>query len=128
MRGYKNSDARVSSLVDHLPELSSRNRVNTSCWFVEEYDTGLMKYRNGKSKLLFPSHRQRGNEFIRFSGEVQALQQFVGLIFYETVAFSVNACIKTNILPDRQIFIQREFLAHIPDIPFDLFVLRVHVK
>ena len=71
----------------------------------------------------------------------QCFDQFIGLIFHvklfkdelcfvfdELVTLPVNACVKTNIFFYSQVFIQRKFLTHITDIPFDLFVFLIYIE
>src|SRR5690349_14911726 len=47
--------------VDHFPELTSRDRIDTACGLVEKYDVGVVEQRDRKCELLLPPQRKRSN-------------------------------------------------------------------
>src|SRR6476620_12284998 len=60
--GHEYRNAISSGLIDQVPKLASRNRVNTACWLIEENDFRTMKNSNGKSQFLLPAQRQFTNK------------------------------------------------------------------
>jgi ABC-type multidrug transport system ATPase subunit len=55
VRSYKNSRPPGSGFINHIPKLTTGNRVHSSRRFVEKNHLRAMQSRNGKSQLLFPA-------------------------------------------------------------------------
>ena len=113
MGGDKNGDAFSGGLIDQFPELPAGGRINASGRFVKEDKAGAVEDGCGKGQPLLPSQRKFGNEGFPFFVEPDLTQHGFGPGGYFCFRNSVDPGEKPDVLPDGQIFIERESLAHV---------------
>ena len=119
--GDEDRDPAVGSVVDQFPKLPSCGGVDSSGRLVEENDLRLVENRHRKGQFLFPSQRQGAYQCVTFLFEAERMEQRVGFGGDFVRFHAVNTAEQTDILPHLQVFVKREFLAHIADVALDLF-------
>ncbi len=75
-----------------------------------------------ESQFLLPAQRKIFHHGVAFFAEVQSFEQCIRFFSNFLVAESIDAPEEADILPHLEIFIQREFLAHVSDVAFDPFI------
>ena len=81
-----------------------------------------------ESQLLFPAQRQGIDQSVPFVLQVKSPEQFVRLRFQLLFRQAVDTAVQTDILPDLQVAVERKLLAHIADMPFDLFRFLINIE
>ena len=127
MGSHKYRHSFGCSLVNQLPKLTACHRINPTGRLIQKHHLGTMNRRHGKSQLLFPAQRQFAYKRVDFGTELQPVKQLDCPTQRPVTGQTVNTGIQADILPNRQILIQRKALTHISDTTFDQFSLRHHV-
>src|SRR5574344_2214216 len=81
-----------------------------------------MEDAHTKSQLLFSSQWQTSYYGVRFVGKVHLFKQLFCLIFYLPVLHSIDTAKEADVLHYSHVFVERELLAHIAYMLFNLFV------
>lgn len=84
---------------------------------------GSWKMETEKASFCFHPSGSDCTHGVPLAREVQPFEQFVGFPGYFGILHAVNAGVEPDVLPHLQVFVQGEFLAHVADVPFYLFVL-----
>src|SRR3546814_17291478 len=126
MGGHENSDPTCSSVIDHVPELTTGHRVHTTGRFVQENNLRAMENGHGKSQLLFPAQWQVTYHLPCLRFQTQGLNE-PGASFTDLCSGNtINASELFDVFQYAQVFVQGELLAHKANVLFDGFLLLVH--
>ena len=104
-------------LVDLVPELAPRLRVDAGRRLVEEEELRLVHDAGGKRQALLPAARQRAGELVLAVGQAEALQRPVDIVAARLEV--VEARDEVEILADGQVLVEREALRHVADLELD---------
>src|SRR5205823_3410569 len=102
MRADKNRHAFGCKIVDVLPEIAARFRIDACRRFVEQKQLRRMEETCSKRKALLPSARQRAGELRATRGETQSLER--GLDGLSAIMNSVHPSDEIQVFFDRQVF------------------------
>src|SRR5262249_3785333 len=115
VRRDENCHAAISETVDHFPESAACQWIDTRGGFVEKEHAGFMHDRSAEGNALLPAARQAASHEMASSfqsREGQYPSLLLGAVFQR---HAVNAGEEIEVLFNRQIVVQREFLRHISD-------------
>src|SRR5688500_11160460 len=68
---------RLCGGIDHFPELSSGDRVDSTRRLVEKYDLRRVQHRDEKREFLLPSKGECSNEFVRPVGKPKSSKEAI---------------------------------------------------
>ncbi len=117
MGGDQYRDAIGGKFVYLIPEVASGLRVDTGSGFIEKQQSGLVQHACGKCHALFPATGEPPCKLVLAT--LQA-QMFEGTIdpFAQTI-HAIDLADETEVLADREIFIEAESLRHVADFTLD---------
>src|SRR5437867_1928020 len=102
VRRDQNRHAAIGETVNHFPESTARQRIDTRGWFIEKEHAGFMHDRSPERYALLPAAgKAAGHKMTAFfqSREGQHPLLLLVAVFRRN---SVNACEKIEILFNRQ--------------------------
>jgi hypothetical protein len=70
-RAPNDTDPLLYELVDHPPQFSTRDRIDTHAWLIEQQQPWRAQHSAGKAKLLFHTSREGAGETVREAGEIR---------------------------------------------------------
>src|SRR6185312_5591883 len=127
VRRDEHGRAAVRRLVDHLPELPTGDWVDAARRLVEQHDLRLVQQRNRKGELLLPAERQRANELALGVREAETVEDALGPIANLGGLKIVDAAVELDVLAHGEVVVEREALAHVPDVALDRLRFAEHV-
>ena len=125
--GDEDGDAAVGGRIDQAPELPPGDGVDAAGGFVEEDDGRVVDDGDGKGKLLLPPERQGATRVIPVLFQLELLKEGRCFVADRAVVEPIDAGIEADILPDGEVFVKGEFLAHVADVSFDLLRFMIDV-
>ncbi len=115
MRGHQNRGAQVSQLVDHAPESAAGQRIDAGGRLVEKEHGRLVHDRGAEGHALFPAAGQAAGELVLLALESRERHHpLLHLVAFPLVD-AVHSREEVEILVDREIVVEREFLRHVAD-------------
>ena len=124
---HEDGDATTGGIVDEFPKLAARRRIDTPRGLIEEHHAGLVENRHRKRQFLLPTERQRNHQVVFVVFKLQLTQQLVGFPPDFIVFHPINTCEEADVLGDGEVFVEREPLRHIANVPLDLLVFGANV-
>ena len=116
MRGDDDRDAGLGERRDALPELAPRQGIGAAGRLVEEQDLRLVQQRRRHGQALLVAARQlparEVNERLQLELGQRPFDAFVPL----RPAQAIGAREKIQVLADRELRVEREFLRHVADV------------
>src|SRR5262249_4339136 len=122
----ENGDALAREVVDHLPELAARVRIDTRGRLVEQQQLRLVRHAGGERQPLLPAAGERAGQLVLAALEAEALDDRLGARRQRPDA--VHAADEFEVLAHRQVLVEAEALRHVADAPLDLGGLRADVE
>ena len=104
-------------IVDVLPEIAPRLRVDARGRLVEEQELRLVQEARGERQPLLPAARQRARELVAARRQPQALERSIHGV--APVRHGVHARDEVEVLGDRQVLVEAEALGHVADLALD---------
>ena len=115
VRGDEQRHALAGEVVEQVPEVAARHRVDAARGFVEEEQLGLVDGGGAEREALLPADRQVRGQLVLAAHEVRHLEH-VGALPGELLGGQVvDAGVEAQVLVDGQVLEQRELLAHVAD-------------
>ena len=112
----ENRHALIAREIDQqFPEPVARQRVDARGRLVEDQHLRLVDNRDGKRKPLADAERQIQGAMIEIIGEAEALDQFGDARLRLARRQVEQARVKIEVLPHRQLGVERERLRHVAD-------------
>ena len=128
VRGHEDGYALLGHPVDQVPELPAADRIDARGRLVEKHNRRLVQNRTAQRQPLLPAAGQvRGPRaaMVAQAGHLQNPLFASRLLFGRN---AIDAAVKIDVLLDRQILVEREFLAHVADVRLDPLGLAANVK
>src|ERR1035437_5681093 len=126
--GDQGRDSFARHLVNQLPELTARKRIDSGGGFVEKEHLRAVQYGAAQSESLFPTARQLARQQLLAAGEPGHFDCPGDALVECAPLDPVKAAEELKVLDRSQIVVERKFLRHVPDVLADLFSLARRVK
>ena len=126
MGGDEDGHAVAAREIDQaLPEGVARDGIDAGGRLVEDQDVGRMDHRHGERQALADAERQGVGQGAVDVGEVEA-RQHIGDTGRDPVGgHGEEAGVQVEVLPNRQLAVEREGLRHVADAAAHIHVLGV---
>ncbi|CAO3437987.1 hypothetical protein [Azospirillum argentinense] len=112
---------------DHdLPERVARDGIDARRRLVQDQHGGLVNHRDGEGQALALAEGQAVRQRLHRVGEAEALRHRRDPVGKDVLGHLEQAGVQLQVLPDRQLRIEREGLGHVADAPPGLDVAGVH--
>ena len=108
-----------------LPKAVARHRIDAGCRLVEYQNVGRMDHRHRQRQALADAKRQRIWKAIDDLEEVESFYHFPDTAFDRIRCEPEQARMQFEVLPDRQLGIEREGLRHVADAAADIHVVGI---
>ena len=115
-------------LVDQVPELAAADRVDARGGLVEEDDRRLVEDRAAQGQPLLPAAREDGRRLAAVPGQPRHFDHPLLPRPFLFPRDAVDAAVEVDVLLDGEVLVEREFLAHVADVGFDLFGLGADIE
>src|SRR5664280_549960 len=126
MCGDQHGQPRAGKLLDFVPKITARLRVNARRRLVEQKQLRLVNQARGQREPLFPAAGQFTGQLFAAFNHAEPLQAFFNGGF--SFRHAVNACDKIQIFLDGQILVKTEPLRHVTDVLFDFGTLLAKIE
>ncbi len=119
--GHEDRRAAIGQPIDHRPERAPRQRIDARGRLIQKENVRLMHNCSAEGHALLPSSRQAARDLVLLSLEPRKGKHPANLFFAVLIRHAVDARKEIEVLANRQVVIQREFLRHVTDALADSF-------
>lgn len=102
-------------LLQDLPELAARQRVDADRRFIEQQESRRTHERAGEAELLLHAARQLAGEALRKGRQLRHLEKMAEALLPDILRHTVQVCVEVKILLYGQVLVEAEFLRHIAE-------------
>ena len=127
MGRHEHGRACGCGVVNQLPELTPRDRIDAARGLVEEDDARLVNQGNRERELLSPPQRKAAHGDVGDLREAESREHLLGALTNLVAGQPVDAAVQADVLTGRQVLVEREALAHVPDAALHGLALRCQV-
>src|SRR5205807_3050327 len=112
---HEHGHARRGQLIDEVPELPARQRIDAARWLVEEDDRRLVQDRAAEREPLPPAAGQLARAEVLAALESGHLDREPAARLETRAVEPVDAAEEPDVLIDREALVQRKALRHVAD-------------
>ena len=113
--GHQDGGAGTGKIVDQPPELAPRHRVDAGSGLIEKQHLRFVQHRGPEGHPLLPASRQLTGGHVPLTLQPAAGQHPVDPRAAQGAGDGVDPGIERQVLADREVVVEGEFLAHVPD-------------
>src|SRR5262249_54324190 len=124
---HEDRHALVRQPVDHRPELAPRDRIDAGRRLVQEEQSWPVGDGTAERQPLLPATRELAAELALPASQPGHRDQLLDALPALAGGHLVDAGVELQVLADREVFIQREALAHVADALLDPLALGADV-
>ena len=117
----------AGQLEQQIPQLATRDRIDARGWLVQKHHARLVHQRRAQRQALLPATRQVARKPIHVRSDVCELDSSVPSQLTTRFGEPIDLGVKVEIFQHRQVFVERESLAHVADLAANGFALLDHV-
>ena len=127
VRRDQHGDARRRELIDEIPEVAPRQRVDAAGRLVEKDDRRLVKNRAAEREALAPAAGQIARARALAPFEARHLEDEAAALVEPRPVEAVDAAEEADVLVDGEPLVEREPLRHVADAALDAFRIAADV-
>ena len=119
VRADEHRDAARGELVQLVPEIAARLRIDAGGRLVEQQQLRLVQQARGERQALLPAARERAGELVRARSARPSRCERSHRPRCARRSSPYMRATKSQVLADRQVFPEREALRHVADVALD---------